>query len=103
MAKSRAGQTRREDPTSRASLLRWGGLAAIVGAGVSLLTAVVPGLGTELAGTASLLYAASNIFMLLGLTGIYAHQHAASGVLGFAGFVVAVFGLGALGIPGEIA
>ncbi len=41
--------------------------------------------------------------MLFGLMGIYAHQHVASGVLGFAGFMVAVVGIGAMGITEEIA
>lgn len=94
---------------SRASLLRWSGLAVIVAAGVSLITkgplgdAVLPFLRTELGESASLLYVAGHIFMLFGFMGIYAHQHEKSGVLGFAGFVVAVVGINFLGVLGEVA
>ncbi len=89
---------------SRVNLLRWGGLAAMVGAGVSLFTALLPVLGaTELTGAATLVYVAGNTFMLLGLIGIYAHQHKVCGVVGFAGFLVAVVGIMVMGISGEIA
>jgi hypothetical protein len=76
----------------------------MVGAGVPLVTALLPVLGTtELTGAATLLYVAGNTFMLLGLIGIYAYQHEVCGVVGFVGFLVAVVGISVMGISGEIA
>ena len=85
------------------NLIRWGGLAAIVG-GVLFVVAELLGLPTlnvetfsETATTASfaiqqLVYLLGVVFVLLGLLGLYVRQSNAAGALGFIGFLVAFFG-----------
>ena len=88
---------------SSSNLIRWAGLAALVG-GVLYLVAEVLGLPTlnrenfsETASTASfaiqqLAYLLGVVFVLLGLLGLYVHQSEAAGALGLIGFLVAFLG-----------
>jgi hypothetical protein len=45
------------------------------------------------------LYLLIDVLLLLGLLGVYAYQHAESGIWGFAGFVLAAAGLESIGGP----
>lgn len=88
---------------SSSDLIKWGGLAALVG-GVLFLVAEVLGLPTlnvetfsETATTASfaiqqLLFLLGVVFVLLGLLGLYVRQSEAAGALGLIGFLVAFLG-----------
>ena len=88
---------------SSSNLMRWGGLAALVG-GVLFLVAELLGLPTlnretfsETATTASfaiqqLLFLLGVVFVLLGLLGLYVRQSEAAGALGLIGFLVAFLG-----------
>ncbi len=88
---------------SSSDLIRWGGLAALVG-GVLFVVAELLGLPTlnvesfsETATTASFAIQTTTfllgvVLMLLGLVGLYARQSEAAGALGLIGFLVAFLG-----------
>lgn len=88
---------------SSSNLMRWGGLAALVG-GALFVVAELLGLPTlnvesfsETATTVSfaiqqLLFLLGVVFLLLGLLGLYVRQSEAAGSLGFIGFLVAFLG-----------
>ena len=81
-------------------LIRWGGLAAILGAVLFVLSDLLGSLildyenFSQTASSAtyiffSLLFLLGAVLLLGGLVGLYAHQSESAGPLGFAGFVVA--------------
>jgi energy-converting hydrogenase Eha subunit A len=88
---------------SPSDLIRWGGLAALVG-GVLFVVAELLGLPTiniesfsETATTTSFAIQTTTfllgvVLMLLGLVGLYARQSEAAGALGLIGFLVAFLG-----------
>ena len=88
---------------SSSDLMRWGGLAALVG-GVLFVVAELLGLPTiniesfsETATTTSFAIQTTTfllgvVLMLLGLVGLYARQSEAAGALGLIGFLVAFLG-----------
>lgn len=88
---------------SSSDLIRWGGLAALVG-GVLFVVAELLGLPTiniesfsETATTTSFAIQTTTfllgvVLMLLGLVGLYARQSEAAGALGLIGFLVAFLG-----------
>lgn len=88
---------------SSSDLVRWGGLAAVVG-GALLVVAELLSLPivfeddlSQVVGTASwtisgLLFLLSSVLLLLGLVGLYVRQSEAAGVLGLVGFLTAFLG-----------
>ncbi len=86
---------------SSSTLIRWGGLAAIV-SGVSSVIGDLLGLAVDLESAEStltapyvlvfLVYLLGTVLLLLGLVGLYASQSEAAGVLGLVGFLVAFVG-----------
>jgi hypothetical protein len=81
-----------------ANLIRWGGLAAVLGAALfiiaDLLTLVSVGQGT--AGGVlfrTVVGLVAGVLLLLGVVGLYARQAEVLGVLGLVGFLAAFFGL----------
>ena len=86
---------------SSAALIRLGGLAAILAgvlrAAAAFLAAMEPSVALEW------LYLLIDVLLLFGLFGVYAYQHAESGIWGVAGFLLAAIGLESIGGPdGEI-
>jgi hypothetical protein len=87
---------------SSSTLIRLGGLAAIIAGllrGVaSVLPDSIPTVELEL------FYVFTDVFILFGLMGLYCFQHEEVGVWGFIGFLTATLGIGSLiGPDGEIA
>ena len=74
------------------TLIRLGGLAAIVAGLLRGVASLVP----SNARGVLLLYGATDLFILLGSIGLYAFVHEKSGLLGLIGFVLEVMGLGVL-------
>lgn len=82
-------------------LIRWGGLAALVSAAVSVIgdllrlfvdvESAASATGTSYALVLGL-YLVGGVLLLLGLVGLYASQSEAAGVLGLVGFLVAFVG-----------
>ena len=82
-------------------LIRWGGLAALVSAAVSVIgdllrlfvdvESAASATGTSYALVFGL-YLVGGVLLLLGLVGLYASQSEAAGVLGLVGFLVAFVG-----------
>jgi hypothetical protein len=82
-------------------LIRWGGLAALVSAAVSVIGDILR-LFVDVESAASAtgtsyalvfgLYLIGGVLLLLGLVGLYASQSEAAGVLGLVGFLVAFAG-----------
>jgi hypothetical protein len=82
---------------SSAALIRLGGLAAIL-AGV-LRTAAAFFATMESSIALEWLYLLIDVLLLFGLVGVYAYQHAESGIWGAAGFLLAAIGLESIGGP----
>jgi hypothetical protein len=82
---------------SSAALIRLGGLAAMLGGLLRTGAALLPATGSSVA--LEWLYLLIDVLLLLGLLGVYAYQHAESGIWGFAGFLLAVVGLESIGGP----
>jgi len=76
---------------SRVTLIRVGGMAAIVGGVLRAATSFAPGLRSDIA--QQLLYLAVDTFLLFGLLGFYALRHQDAGRTGALGFLLAIFGL----------
>jgi hypothetical protein len=87
---------------SNSSLIRWSGLAAILG-GVLLSLGALLSLATESEklsvsvttpsdAFSSLLYLLGGVLLQLGLVGLYMRQSEASGILGLVAFLVAFLG-----------
>ncbi len=79
---------------SSTNLIRWGGLAAII-AGImrgvnSFLPSSLPSVTLEL------LYLLTDIFIILGMIGLYGFQHQESKLWGFWGFLLAIIGIGVI-------
>jgi hypothetical protein len=76
---------------SSANLIRWCGCAAIVAGILRGVSAFAPNI---VAGEAiALLYLVTDIFLLLGMMGVYGFQRRESGTWGWGGFLLAVVGL----------
>jgi hypothetical protein len=82
---------------SSAALIRLGGLAAIVAGLLRAASAFLPAMEPSVA--LEWLYLLIDVLLLFGLLGVYAYQHAESGIWGFAGFLLAVTGLESIGGP----
>ena len=82
---------------STAALVRLAGLAAILAgvlrAGAAFVPYSDPGTGLEL------FYLVIDVLILLGLLGVYAYEHAQVGVLGLAGFLLALVGTASITGP----
>jgi hypothetical protein len=95
---------RRNLQMSSSNLIRWSGLAAVVGAVLLIVLDVAEFIlisgqpESAVAGTSALIivrvfYMVSLTLMLLGLVGLYARQVEQSGSLGLIAFLVAIFGI----------
>lgn len=77
---------------SNTSLLRLGGLAAII---AGILRGINSFLPTNLPSvTLEILYLITDVFILFGIMGIYGFEHQESGMWGFVGFLLAIVGTG---------
>ena len=78
---------------SSPTLIRWGGLAAAVGAALLLISVVLGSLSFFLpqfgGGVRSVLSVTATVLVSLGLVALYAHQSEATGILGLVGFLLA--------------
>ena len=74
------------------SLIRLGGAAAILAGLLRAATSFIPYSNSKPSAELELLYLVIDTLILLGILGIYAHQHARVGVLGFVGFLLALSG-----------
>ena len=86
---------------SSSDLIRWSGVAAVAGAVLLVVSALVSILGVDFSNLsknpaalifASLLGMLAAVLLLLGLVGLYASQARAAGVLGLVGFLLAFLG-----------
>jgi len=82
---------------SSAALIRLGGLAAILAGVLRAAAAFLPAMEPSVA--LEWLYLLIDVLLLFGLLGVYAYQHAESGIWGFAGFLLAAIGLESIGGP----
>ena len=82
---------------SSAALIRCGGLAAILAGALRTAIAFLPAIEPSVA--LEWLYLLVDVLLLFGLLGVYAYQHAESGIWGFAGFLLAATGLESIGGP----
>jgi hypothetical protein len=98
-----SNQTRRKLPMSSTNLIRWSGLAALVGGVLFIVLDLLESLlfgnlpYAEAAATSSWVivegaYIVAAILISLGLVGLYAYQAKAAGTLGLVAFVVAFIG-----------
>jgi hypothetical protein len=76
---------------SRATLIRAGGMAAIVGGILRAAASFAPSVGSDI--EQQLLYLLVDIFLLLGLLGFYELRHQDVGQAGALGFMLALVGL----------
>ena len=97
---ARRGSSKEESTMAASNLLRWAGLAALVGSVLIVLAEIVGFLGRVYGGTSSrgLFIFVASLFVLglalvlLGLVGLYASQAQATGALGLIGFLLAFLG-----------
>ena len=82
---------------SMTSLIRLAGLAAILAGVLRVGASFLP--ATEPSAPLEWLYLVIDVAIMFALVGIYAYQHAESGVLGFVGFVLSVVGTESIGGP----
>ena len=86
---------------SSSTLIRLGGLAAILAGLLRVIASFLPNSipTVEL----EILYFFTDVFILFGLMGLYGYQHAEVGLWGFIGFLTATVGIGSIiGPDGEI-
>lgn len=76
---------------SKATLIRLGGLAAILAGILRSIASFVPADPSHVKD--ELLYLSIDVFLLLGLIGLYASLYEKVGLSGFVGFVLAVIGI----------
>ena len=81
---------------SSPTLIRWGGLAAAVGAALLLISVVLgslsfflPQFGGGVLSFRSVLSVTASVLVSVGLVALYAHQSEATGILGLVGFLLA--------------
>ena len=74
------------------NLIRWSGLAAIIAGILRGINSLLPN-STPIAEIA-FLYLLTDIFILLGMSGLYGFQYKESGLWGFFGFLGAIAGIG---------
>ena len=75
-----------------ATLIRFGGLSAILAGLLRAATSFLPYLTTEQSPVLEVLYLITDVLILFGLLGVYAYQHLRAGTWGFAGFLLALTG-----------
>jgi hypothetical protein len=75
---------------SSASLIRLGGLAAVLAGVLRTIASFIPYSKPDVA--LELFYLVIDILILLGLLGVYGYQHEKVGVVGFLGFLSALIG-----------
>jgi len=83
---------------SAALLIRLAGLAAILAGVLRVGTSFLPA-ATGSSAPLEWLYLIIDVTIMFALIGIYAYQHAESGILGFLGFVLSVAGTESIGGP----
>lgn len=76
---------------SSATLIRLGGLAAILTGALRMVASFIPS-SKPPSTTLELFYLVIDVLLLLGILGVYAYQHERAGIVGFLGFLVAVTG-----------
>jgi hypothetical protein len=76
---------------TRATLVRVGGMAAIVGGVLRVAASFAPNVGSDV--ERQLLYLAIDVFLLLGVLGFYELRHEDIGRAGAVGFLLALVGL----------
>lgn len=74
------------------TLIRLGGLSAILAGLLRVATSFLPYLTTEQGTFVEVLYLITDVLILLGLLGVYGYQHERAGYSGFAGFLLALIG-----------
>ena len=97
---ARRDSSKEEATMAASNLLRWAGLAALVGSVLIVLAEIVGLLGGVYADTSSRglsifvvsLFLLGLVLVLLGLVGLYASQAQAAGALGLIGFLLAFLG-----------
>src|SRR4051812_43388739 len=82
---------------SSAALIRLGGLAAVLAGVLRAAAAFLSRMESSVA--LEWLYLLIDVFLLFGLLGVYAYQHAESGIWGAAGFLLTAVGLESIGGP----
>jgi hypothetical protein len=77
---------------SSATLIRLGGLAAILAGLLRAVASFLPYSALKPSAGLELFYLVIDLLILFGLLGIYAYQHNQVGVIGFIGFLLALIG-----------
>ena len=75
-----------------ATLIRLGGLSAILAGLLRAATSFLPYLTTEQGPGLEVLYLITDVLILFGLLGVYGFQHERAGASGFAGFLLSLTG-----------
>ncbi len=83
--------TKKIEQMSSATLIRLGGLAAIVAGILRGVNSFVP--TNAPGGAIAILYLLTDIFLLFGIISMYGFQHQESGLWGFFGFLLATIGI----------
>jgi hypothetical protein len=76
---------------SSANLIRWGGLAAMIAGILRGVSSLAPNVAAG--ESIALLYLVTDIFLLIGMMGLYGFQHRESGAWGLGGCLLAIGGL----------
>ena len=74
------------------TLIRLGGLSAILAGLLRIGTSFIPLLTAEQGSFLEVLYLMTDLLILFGVLGVYAYQHQRAGYLGFTGFLLAMIG-----------
>ena len=74
------------------TLIRLGGLSAILAGLLRIGTSFIPLLTAEQGPFLEAIYLITDLLILFGVLGVYAHQHQRAGYPGFAGFLLAMMG-----------